>query len=211
MGTAERREREKLRRRTNIIDAAENIFFSKGFEHATMDDVANEAELSKGTLYLYFNSKDELYLEIVQRANSILSKLFSEAVESKSTGLEKTKAVGEAFIKFNKHYPNYHDAFLYYQSKEYDEKCSDELQLSASGFKEQSMKIFVNAIETGIADGSIRADVDPVKTAVLLWGETTGFLMLIKYKGKILKESLNLSEDELIEYFFEFTFQALKS
>ncbi len=211
MGTAERREREKLRRRTDIIDSAENVFFSKGFENSTMDDVASEAELSKGTLYLYFKSKEELYLEIVHRATKILSGLFLEAVKNKVTGLEKTKAIGEGFIKFNKEYPNYHDAFLYHQTKEYDEKLSVDLESSVFGVKRQSMEIFVDAIESGIKDGSIRENLDPVKTAVLLWGETTGILMLIKYKGKLLKQNLNLSEEELISYFFEFTYQALKA
>ena len=56
MGIAERKEREKLQRRNDIIDAAERLFFQHGFETPTMDDVAREAELSKGTLYLYFKS-----------------------------------------------------------------------------------------------------------------------------------------------------------
>ena len=43
MGIVERKEREKEQRRSEIIDAAERIFFSKGFETATMEDVANEA------------------------------------------------------------------------------------------------------------------------------------------------------------------------
>ena len=52
MGIAERREREREQRRNTILDAAETVFFSKGINLATMDEVAEEAELSKGTLYL---------------------------------------------------------------------------------------------------------------------------------------------------------------
>ena len=68
MGITERREREKEQRHNDIIDAAEKVFFSRGLEHATMDNVAVEAELSKGTLYLYFKSKEELYLAILLRS-----------------------------------------------------------------------------------------------------------------------------------------------
>jgi len=50
MGIVERRQREKEQRRSAIIDAAEAVFFSKGLEIATMDDVAEEAELSKRKL-----------------------------------------------------------------------------------------------------------------------------------------------------------------
>src|SRR5262245_51077580 len=62
--TATRREREREERRHQILEAAANVFKSKGFAAATMDDVAAAAELSKGTLYLYFKSKDDLYLAL---------------------------------------------------------------------------------------------------------------------------------------------------
>jgi AraC-like DNA-binding protein len=53
-GNSERKEREREQRRNSIIDAAEKIFFTKGIAGATMDDVAAEAELSKGTLLSVF-------------------------------------------------------------------------------------------------------------------------------------------------------------
>ena len=80
MGIAERKERERLRRREEIIDAAERVFFTKGIRDATMDDVAEEAELSKGTLYLYFKSKQELYLAINFRGLSLLSDMFRKTI-----------------------------------------------------------------------------------------------------------------------------------
>jgi len=67
MGINERREREKEVRRDAILDAAENIFFSKGVDSSSMDEIASRAELSKGTLYLYFKNKDELYHGIIHR------------------------------------------------------------------------------------------------------------------------------------------------
>ncbi|MGB9595247.1 MAG: TetR/AcrR family transcriptional regulator, partial [Candidatus Poribacteria bacterium] len=57
-----RREREKLNRRNEILQAARKVFASKDYSSATIDDIAAEAELSKGTIYLYFNSKADLFL-----------------------------------------------------------------------------------------------------------------------------------------------------
>ncbi len=62
MGILERKEKEKQQRRDDILGAAKEVFFSKGLMSATMDEIAEKAELSKGTLYLYFASKEELYL-----------------------------------------------------------------------------------------------------------------------------------------------------
>ena len=60
MGIQERKEREKERRRQQIMVAAKRVFSEKGFNKATMEDIAHEAELSPGTLYLYFKNKEEL-------------------------------------------------------------------------------------------------------------------------------------------------------
>jgi AcrR family transcriptional regulator len=67
MGIQERKERERERRRQQIIVAAKRAFSEKGFNRATMEDIAREAELSPGTLYLYFKNKDELYASLSLR------------------------------------------------------------------------------------------------------------------------------------------------
>ena len=67
MGIKERKERERERRRQQIIVAAKRVFSEKGFNRATMEDIAQEAELSAGTLYLYFKNKDELYASMSLR------------------------------------------------------------------------------------------------------------------------------------------------
>ena len=55
-----RREREKLAHRADIMDAALRVFARKGFFQATLDEIAQEAEFSKGALYLYFSSKEDI-------------------------------------------------------------------------------------------------------------------------------------------------------
>ena len=72
MGVAERRVREKEARRVSILNAAEEVFFEKGFESATMDEVAERAELSKGLLYVYYGNKDDLAHAVAHRGLSII-------------------------------------------------------------------------------------------------------------------------------------------
>ncbi|MFA6939636.1 MAG: helix-turn-helix domain-containing protein [Clostridiaceae bacterium] len=72
MGHEERRRQEKEIRRKDIVDAAEQIFFSKGYENVSMDEAAKEAEFSKRTVYAYFNSKEQIYFEIMIRGYSNL-------------------------------------------------------------------------------------------------------------------------------------------
>ena len=54
-------------RRSQILTAAEGVFTKKGFDEARMDDIAGKTGLSKGTLYLYFKSKDDLIMAILDR------------------------------------------------------------------------------------------------------------------------------------------------
>jgi len=65
MGSKERREREKERRRREIQAAASDIFLSKGFGGATMEEIAARAELTPGAIYTYFSSKEELIASLM--------------------------------------------------------------------------------------------------------------------------------------------------
>jgi len=66
--------------RKKIIQAAIECFSIAGFDRTRMDDIAERAELSKGTLYLYFRNKEDLFYAICQNSitelNDQMSKLF---------------------------------------------------------------------------------------------------------------------------------------
>jgi AcrR family transcriptional regulator len=63
-----RKEREVQRQKENrrfILQAAEKVFIHKGYRLATVDDIAEEAQFSKATLYRYFQSKSDIFFEII--------------------------------------------------------------------------------------------------------------------------------------------------
>jgi len=65
MGVRERREKERELRRTAIIEAAKTLYSQHGLDGVSMDRIAQEAELAKGTIYLYFKSREELMMAII--------------------------------------------------------------------------------------------------------------------------------------------------
>ena len=203
MGIAERKEREKERRRQEIIDAAERIFFSKGIQNATMDDVAQEAELSKGTLYLYFNSKIELYLAINIRGVKILDEMFLKAYESVETGLQKTYALGRSFLQFSSEYPDYYNALSYYEFYEQDlDTTSQTTQMCAKNGHAILDKV-IEALRLGIEDGSVKPDIDPVLTANVLWAQSSGMIQFAIDKRKHLEQEHGISVDDFIDCYFK--------
>lgn len=211
MGIAERKEREKEQRRNDIIDAAQRVFFSKGITTATMDDVAEEAELSKGTLYLYFKSKEDLYFAINHRGLKILESLFVEAVDKQKSGLEKVRAIGRAYFRFSEEYTDYFNALLYYEAREVKPIEGDSVLGECADIGYQSIQILVSAIQAGIEDGSIHPDIDPEKTALLLWGMTSGLIQLISLKGQHMSNQHGMDIDGLTPYAFDFIRRALEN
>ncbi len=209
MGISERREREKERRRNDILDAAEKVFFSRGFNVATMDEIAEQAELSKGTLYLYFKSKEELYLGISQRAMQLLVDLFNSAVESQSTGVEKIRAIGEAYYRYSQEHSEYFSTIVHYELTQLAEMEENDLFLQCHRLGQQVMQPVAEAIRIGVADGSIRADLDPMKTAFLLQGLSNGVIQLIAREGEHIRQLELFNPEDLVEEFFALIFHAL--
>jgi AcrR family transcriptional regulator len=208
MGIPERREREKERRRADIIDAAEKVFFSKGLGQATMDDVAEAAELSKGTLYLYFKNKEDLYLAIILRGMAILRAGFEAAVKSTEMGIDKVAAIGRAYFDFCDNYPDYLNAMLHFESRD----AAADPSGYAAECNTQSREITATcsrAVQSGIEDGTIRGDLDPVKAALTLWGLATGVLQIIATKGGMIKELHSIDPHDLTETFFDLINRAL--
>jgi len=67
-------------RRSEILSAARKVFGSKGFEGTRMDDIAAEADLAKGTVYVYFQSKDEIYEAVVEQVVAEILSLTEQQV-----------------------------------------------------------------------------------------------------------------------------------
>ena len=65
-----------LQRRREILDAATKVFSQKGFHAATLDDVATEAEISKGSIYIHFDSKEAMIDGLSERWQTIDDEVF---------------------------------------------------------------------------------------------------------------------------------------
>jgi len=95
-----RREREKLTRRREILEAARKVFGAQGYEGATLDEVAREAEFAKGTLYSYFDSKAELFTALVQFEFTELTDRAKEALNEEKDAVQAVRATIVAFLTY---------------------------------------------------------------------------------------------------------------
>jgi AcrR family transcriptional regulator len=87
-------------RRDQILTAAHGVFASKGFRQATVGDIADAAGIAKGTLYLYFKSKDDIYWAAMNRGLDGLHALTTAALERVDHPREKLRAFIETKVRF---------------------------------------------------------------------------------------------------------------
>jgi TetR/AcrR family transcriptional regulator len=161
MAITDRKQREKEQRRNSIITAAERLFYSRGYDNVSMDDIAQEAELSKGALYFYFKKKDSLFFAIVSRKQTELVDHMAERLKDEATGGEKLRAIIECSVDFTKKNPEYNDMACTFGPVIMSRMDGDDEKLFAEKTNEYNALLF-DAIKEGREDGTIRKDLDAV-------------------------------------------------
>ncbi len=178
MGMIARQKWEKEQRRAAILLAAEKVFATKGVTLVTMDDIAHEADLGKGTLYLYFDSKDELYHEIANRAVAELVGVLEQSQHDAQTGHQRVALMLQAAAGFAL---AHRDSFLVAvhrmgadpQPSADSDRFAEYRRLVGRVYAELS-----DALDAGKSDGSIVTTVDTPTLVAELLGALLGALLL---------------------------------
>ena len=192
------KEREKEEKRNAIVDAAEKLFFSKGFDSVTMGDIAKEVGVNRATLYLYFEDKEEIFFAIVLRATRIMNSMFKEGASNAATGLEKIEAVGDAYLAFFQKHPDYYRLLEYSNSQRFNAPCCNSIG-EIDTLSRELITIMCDAIKTGITDGTIRKDVEPLQTAIF-FASASESLVNVNPNFQNVMESMGISHQKYVRH-----------
>lgn len=207
MGYNDRKQKEKEIRRKDIIDAAERVFFSKGFENASMDEVAKEAEFSKRTVYLYFNSKEQIYFEIMIRGYRLLNEMIENSFKASPAkdALDELRNIFFTFFAFSQNHPEYFKAIMEYETKDSADQLSvkDESKAECYRLGEVIFGYLFRALQKGVAEGSLRNGLGTKQTALMLWACTIGVYNTAKKKGDYLQKYHSVAPNEFISESFQ--------
>ena len=178
MSTQDRRDRERESRRQTIIDAAEKLFFSKGLQ-ATMDDIAAEADVAKGTIYLHFSCKEELYVLLMCKGLDMLRDLFKSVIAQGGSVVETVQRVGLVFIRFHDEHPDFfhliHDVSHAIPEVQVSPHVLASLHESSSAL----WTLLAEVLQRGIDQGVFRNDISAFEMAIILWTSSSGMLRQI--------------------------------
>lgn len=86
-------------KREQILDGAKRVFMTVGFDAASMNDITREAGVSKGTIYVYFSGKDELFAAIMERERGRLAQSMQDVLDESSEAEEGLYRFGSAFAR----------------------------------------------------------------------------------------------------------------
>ena len=203
MSIKERKEREKEMRRRQIQDAAKELFILKGFNSTTIEEIAEKAELSPATIYLYFKNKEELYASI----NLItLQDLFNEI---RKVYTNKKLSVEEKIIKFKdgmykvfKHDPLILRNILHVQLEDTLPSLSRELLDQLNKISQKTMTMIAHVYEEGVRQGKFR-EGHGMAHADIIWSIFTGLVIWEESKKRISprKDFLKSSLDRAFDIF----------
>lgn len=160
-------------KRQRILDAALKVFAERGFFNAKVSEVARQAGVADGTIYLYFQNKDDLLISLFEDRMDFLIRRITEDL-SKSSG-----TVPDRIRRLI-----YHHLQLAVEHPELAEFITVELRQSGKFVREygnpkfqEYLRILRDLVEEGQADGSLRSTIDPRTVVRALFGALDELLL----------------------------------
>lgn len=174
MARPTRKERERERRQSEVLEAAEAVFADKGFHDATVQEIAERAEFSVGSLYNMFEGKTELYYKLVEMRAEQYADQVRSSIEGLSDTLQKINAIIEAKIEF---FDRNQRFFQIFARATGGEQQGPPLGISrkARAIYRGYMELVGGVLEQGIREG-VLVDIDPLLATALVEGMTNAII-----------------------------------
>jgi len=186
-------------KRIRILDAALKIFASRGFYNAKVSEVAKEAGVADGTIYLYFESKDALLIALFEdRMQRIIARANDEIARSEGTVLDKIRQAIALHLS------------LVLDDPDLAEFITVELRQSGKFVKEydnpkftEYLRIFRDLVLAGQEQGLIRRTVDARLVVRAIFGALDELLLTLSLTHRNRSVDLNATVDGLCDIFFD--------
>ncbi len=177
-----RRERETVERKDAILAAARDLFFEHGIHQTTVDDVAARAEVAKGTVYLYFESKEtilaHLLLEGLEALGESLAQAFGEGLSLNAEA--RLRRISAAYLDFFENEREYFRLMMAFDRGQFQESVQAEIYQQILTRSVRGLHWVVRAIEQGITSGEFKV-TNAKYAAGMYWAALNGALVLISH------------------------------
>ena len=183
MSVQERHRRERLARGQAILGAAAKVFARHGLEGATIEMVARDAEVAVGTIYLYFASRDDLYLSLIAERAEQVRQRYLDIFARRLEPLDELKAVAAVYLDYLR---ESRELFLSQHSVVYAQlqkrlKRPSELRnfQRVMDLSHEVFGLWERTVRRAFEGGVIANSMGPKKTAAVIWASMNGAFMLM--------------------------------
>lgn len=201
-----RTESSKDDRKQYILDCAEDIVKHDGLDELNIAKVGKKANLSIGTIYLYFENKEDIIAHLTLKSRQVLLSKFNESYENEPNVLNQVSNFLHAYFQFYKEYPFYNQLVSYYEANtglkepEYLKSASLDINM-----------FVVNVLNEGKKQGVIKQDLNEFEFSFLLWGTAVGVIQLLEVKKEVLEDSLKMKEIDFFNSYINLIISSIKT
>jgi AcrR family transcriptional regulator len=189
MGIEERKQREKDERRELILQSAVQVYLEEGYHGTTMEKVARKAELSRATLYLYFKTKDDIFVHAIVSLTDYFANLLESVYDRReSIGENLMRELWKSFQKFYTKDPVTFNITLYFHQQEMLRSLAEDLRLLLDHSGSKVYAILRKLMDYGMSRGYFVA-CDPNTLAEVVWTTFLGIIHLENSKQAMLRRN----------------------
>lgn len=196
-----RRRREKEIRKGAILKAARKLFFDKGFKSVTVESIAKKAELSKGAVYLYFKSKDEIYSQIllyeIEQFEKKITDLFTGEKQASEMLFRLSSIYVDFFLKDRELFRILMTFMLHANHSNLPEDFRKHIIKSMNA----SINVIEKIFQYGIDKGEFSPEINTRQIRNAVWGLFNGIISLFIFTGpesrrkELIQSTINISLD----------------
>ncbi len=183
MGLEERRKREKDNRKNTILKAARKLFFDKGFKQVTVESIARNAELSKGSVYLYFRAKEEIYTHILLSDIDRFHKAIGGLMPEGKSASDMIMALANIYAGFLLNDRELFRIMMNYMLNIDHMNLPEELDQQLVKATNKSVSVIEEIFRMGIASGEFPPYIDLRQKRNAIWGLLNGTISLHLFTG----------------------------
>ncbi|MFQ5675919.1 MAG: TetR/AcrR family transcriptional regulator [bacterium] len=170
-----RKEREKLYKRREILLAALKVFAEKGYEHANIEEIAIEAEFSKGALYNYFSHKEEIFIALLDEGFADFERIVQEGFENNLPLREKFQRFTDGALEYFEQNPDYL-TLLFKENLQLKIKLISSFRERFAQKRQKLVEIMMAPLQEGIKRGAVR-NIDAAQLVEVFWNIIFAFLL----------------------------------
>lgn len=167
------KEDHKEEQRNKVLAGALECFYSKGYDAATIDDIVKQSGVSKGSIYKLFKSKEEIYIQVIERNTNDLMDEIRTILGNHSTAQEKITSLFTEYLSKN-FGPHSLKWFLVQSEFELFSSRREDMMKLLAEIRLSKLELISNVIIEGIQNGEFKKEIDVALYSNIFWSFVDG-------------------------------------